>query len=451
VALILSALLCLAFIPVVGLAIDGSLAYLMRLKISTAADAAALAGARALSVGADQTAQTTSAETVAQATFNADMGTGNWGATTITESTSVTINNTSHLRSVTVSASASLPTMFMGVLGTKATEIAFTSTAQRRDVNIMLVLDHSGSMSGVLGSMQADAVDFVNMFASGRDRLGLVTFAGSPFLAFAPSTSFQTANPNVPALIDELTTYNGGTNTAQAIWMAYQQLVALNQPKAENVIVIFTDGLANNFTANFLTPKNLIAAAAGCKNLIRPLTGVIGSDTGETVVFGLFNPTATSINQPTETMSAPNTNGCANISNNGRLNTSIGSYLTGLPSKDINGNSTNGTGTIGQYAPVNLSQVNPVNVTNAGLNAFDDAANRIRRDAALKPTIYAIGLGNNPGLPPDQVLLARVANDPGSASYNSAQPAGLSVFSPTIAQLNSAFNRVAFQVLRLSQ
>jgi hypothetical protein len=315
----------------------------------------------------------------------------------------------------------------------------------------MLVLDHSGSMSGVLGSMQADAVDFVNMFASGRDHLGLVTFAGSTFLAFAPSTSFQTASPNVPTLINELTTYNGGTNTAQAIWMAYQQLVTLNQPGAENVIVIFTDGLANNFTANFLAPKNLIAAAAGCKNPIKPLTGVIGSDTGETAIFGLFNPTATSINEPTETMPAPETNGCANISDNGSLNTSIGSYLTGLPTRDIDGNSTNGTGTISEYAPVNLSQVNPVNVTNAGLNAFDDAANRIRSNTTLKPTIYAIGLGNNPGLPPDQVLLARVANDPSSASYNSAQPAGLSVFSPTIAQLNSAFNRVAFQVLRLSQ
>ncbi len=43
--------------------------------------------------------------------------------------------------------------------------------------------------------------------------------------------------------------------------------------------------------------------------------------------------------------------------------------------------------------------------------------------------IYTIGLGNNPGLPPDQVLLARVANDPGSPSYNNKQAAGLSIFS----------------------
>jgi hypothetical protein len=212
--------------------------------------------------------------------------------------------------------------------------------------------------------------------------------------------------------------------------------------------VVFTDGLANNTTANFIS---LVSPSAGCTNLTSPLTANIGSDTGETVVFGLFDPTAQSLNDPTELRAPPQSNGCANISNNGSLNESIGTYLTGLPSLDVNGNSTNGTGSIGAYKPVNLSLINPVNVTNAGLNAFDDAANKIRSDTTLRPQIFAIGLGNNPGLPPDQVLLARVANDPSSAYFNSAQPTGLFVFSPTIAQLHAAFLRAASQVLRLSQ
>jgi Flp pilus assembly protein TadG len=448
VALVLSALLCLAFIPVVGLAIDGSIAYLMRLKLSTALDAAVVAGARSLNIGATPALQSSNAIAAATAVFNADMPAGhNWGVTDITLTVPQVINSTTHIRTVTASASVTLPLTFMSVLGIKGTQIGVTASAQRRDLNVVLVLDHSGSMSGVIGTMDVDAAAFVNSFAAGRDNVGLITFAGSSYAAYAPTTAFQAT---VPTLIGQITTYNGGTNTAAAVWAAYQQLQNLPQGAAGavNVIVVFTDGLANNFTADF---TGLIAPAAGCNNLTSPLNGVIGSDTGETVVFGLFDPTAQSLNDPTELRAAPNTNGCANISDSGSLNENIGNYLTALPSANVDGNSTNGTGSISTYAPVNLSAINPVNVTNAGLNAFDDAANRIRSDATLTPIIYTIGLGNNPGLPPDQVLLARVANDPSSASYNSAQPAGLFVFSPTIAQLHSAFLRIASEVLRLSR
>ncbi len=449
VALVLSALLCLAFIPVIGLAIDGSIAYLVRLKVSTALDAAVVAGARALNVGANSQAQATYAQSVAQQVFNADLPAANdWGVSNVSLSVSVGSVAASHLRYVTGSASATVPLTFMSLLGQKTVTVGLTATAQRRNLNVIVVLDHSGSMSGVIGQMDTDATDFVNSFAAGTDNVGLVTFAGSSFVAYAPKTTFLSDNPSVPTLIGEITTYNGGTNTASAVWMAYQQLQSLNQAGAVNAVVVFTDGLANNFTGNFY---GLVASSAGCTGLTNPVTGVIGSDTGETVVFGLFKPTAASLNDPTETQAAPQANGCNAISNNGSLNENIGSYLTSLPTADINGNSTNGTGTISEYKPVTLTNINPVNVTNAGLNAFDDAANRVRSDTTLKPVIYTIGLGNNPGLPPDQVLLARVANDPTSTSYNSSQPAGLFVFSPTIAQLHDAFLRISAEVLRLSQ
>jgi Flp pilus assembly protein TadG len=448
VALVLSALLCLAFIPMVGLAIDGSIAYLMRLKVSTALDAAVVAGARSLNTGANPQAESANAIAVATEVFNADMPTTqNWGVSNVTFSAQSPLSAT-HIRTVTGSASATIPLMFMSVLGVKTTTVSLTAQAQRRDLNVMLVLDHSGSMSGVITTMDTDAAAFVNSFAAGRDNVGLVTFAGSSYLAYTPKTTFQSDSPSVPTLISQITTYSGGTNTAAAIWMAYQQLQNLNQPGALNVIVLFTDGLANNFTANF---NGLVSPSAGCTNLTNPVNGVIGSDTGVTFLFGLFDPTAQSLNDPTELRPAPNANGCATIIDNGSLNYTIGSYLTSLPSTNVDGNSTNGTGSISAYAPVTLNQINPINVTHAGLNALDDAANRIRSDTSLTPIIYTIGLGNNPGLPPDQILLARVANDPSSASYNSAQPTGLFVFSPTIAQLHSAFLRIASQVLRLSQ
>jgi Mg-chelatase subunit ChlD len=444
VALVLAALFCLAVIPVVGLVVDGITAYLIRAEISNALDASVLAGARSLNIGQTIPAQTASATLIARNVFNANVSGMNGNMQNVSASISVGQNDTTHFRWVTATANADLPLTMMGMLGIHTAHISLTATAQRRDVNVVLVLDHSGSMNGVLASMQTDATDFVNMFAGGRDHLGLVTFAGSTFVAYPLNTTFQSDSPNVPALIGQLTTYNGATNTAQAMWAAYQQLTTLNQPGALNVIVVFTDGLANTFAANFLP---LVSPSAGCNNLTSPLTGVILSDINEVGTYGLSDPVAQSLNDPSEGRPAPQSNGCGNISDTWN----IASGLTGLPSADVNGNSTNGTGSIGAYAAVNLNQVTPASVTNAGLNAFDDAANRIRSDTTLTPVIYTIGLGNNPGLPPDQVLLARVANDPGSPSYNRNQAAGLSIFSPTIAELHSAFVRVASAVLRLAQ
>jgi len=55
-----------------------------------------------------------------------------------------------------------------------------------------------------------------------------------------------------PGLVNAInqTTSSGNTNTATALWAAYQQLVNLNQPGALNVIVFFTDGLPNGITAD---------------------------------------------------------------------------------------------------------------------------------------------------------------------------------------------------------
>ena len=440
IALVMAALLCLALIPMVGLAVDGTTAYLMRAEMSAALDAAVLAGARSLNTGLTVNAQASNATSVATSVFNANVAGMNWHFPTApAPSFSVNQDDTNHYRTVVGTASATLPLSMMALVGFRSTNITVNATAQRRDVNLMLVLDHSGSMSQVIGSLRTDAIDFVNQFASGRDRLGLVVFGGSDFVAYSPATTFQTDSPSVPTLIGQLNAY-GATNTSSAIWAAYQQLVTLNQPGALNAIVLFTDGLANTVSANF---SSFVAANAGC-NITGPLNGAITTDTGG-VPLGLFDPTATSLNDKPETRPAPNANGCLQVS------TTIASLLTGLPSVDLYGDSTNGTGTISAYSPVNLSLVNGSTVISIGLNAFDDAANRVRSDKTLNPVIYTIGLGNNPGTPPDQVLMARVANDPGSIYYNSGQPAGLFIFSPTITQLHSAFLRIASEILRLTK
>jgi hypothetical protein len=124
-----------------------------------------------------------------------------------------------------------------------------------------------------------------------------------------------------------------------------------------------------------------------------------------------------------------------------------------MPTTDTYGNSTNGTGTISPaYAAVNLNSINALNITAAGENALDDAANQIRSNAAIPARIFVIGLGNNPGAYlPDPVLMPRIANDPTSASYNSNQPAGQYIYAPSTAQLQTAFTSIAAQVLSLAR
>src|SRR5215467_2387776 len=80
VALVLCALMLLVLVPMVGLAIDGGVAYLLRTKLSAAVDAAVLAGARSLSSGADLQSQTANATAVAQRYFDANFPASTWNS-----------------------------------------------------------------------------------------------------------------------------------------------------------------------------------------------------------------------------------------------------------------------------------------------------------------------------------------------------------------------------------
>ena len=68
----LAVLFCIALIPMIGLAIDGTNVYMMRNQIATALNAAVLAGNRSLNLGADIMTQENNAQNVAMNTFNAN-------------------------------------------------------------------------------------------------------------------------------------------------------------------------------------------------------------------------------------------------------------------------------------------------------------------------------------------------------------------------------------------
>src|ERR1700681_4529451 len=117
IAVILTTLSMFVIVPMVGLGIDVSTLYIVRAKLYEAADAAALAGARALSQGSDSNTQKSNAQTVATRYFNANFPSGFWGATSISLTTpaidDVTVPN---YRTVSISATVQAPLYFLRVL-----------------------------------------------------------------------------------------------------------------------------------------------------------------------------------------------------------------------------------------------------------------------------------------------------------------------------------------------
>ena len=96
----------------------------------------------------------------------------------------------------------------------------------------------------------------------------------------------------------------------------------------------------------------------------------------------------------------------------------------------------------------------------AAWNAVDNAANRIRSDIGtnswnVNPTIYTIGYSGNGGT--DDMLLSRVANDPGQNKYNSAstynqsQNAGQYFPASDSNAIVDAFNKIGSILLNLSR
>lgn len=446
-------LTAIVVVPFMGLAIDVGLMYLVQSRLSAAADAATIAGASALARGSDDTAQRANAVSTANAYFNANFPSGYlW--TTNFQLNSVAATDSTYMRSITTTASVQAPLLFLGMLNLTKPTISVSSKATRRDINIMVVMDRSGSLSqsyngqpAACSPLKSAAVNFVDQFAETRDNVGLITFATSSNIDYAPSTSFKTT---VESYINKINC-TGATSSAQALWQAYDQLVKLNQAGALNAILFFTDGRPTAVTEDFPLKGN-----CATKGTI-PRRGVLTLGYTNNVPsspMGLYNwaapgppPLASDL-----TVISDHTS-CYFASNQGQ----VGSDVSYAPVTDIWGNSLTQTGyrsvtTSGSGLNVTSAQ----NIENFSTNAADHAALRIRRgdpDSAQGNkslsgvVIYTIGFGDV-----DSTLLQRIANDP-SLSPNpvAAGNNGRYYNAPTTSDLNFAFMQVASQMLRIAQ
>ncbi len=435
-------------IPMAGLAIDLGTFYLIQTRLQTAVDSAALAGARALARGLNGAAQQTAAQTAALAYMRANFPSDFMGVNGLNIPTPVVDQTATNFRTVQVTATVNAPQIFMRWLGGTFSSVRANALATRRDVNVVIVMDRSGSLetSGSCAPLKLAAQNFVNKFSEGRDAVGLVTFASSSRPDFPAANNFQSASPNVDTTLGNVTC-TGFTNSSQGLWMGYQELARLSEPASLNVILFFTDGDPTAVTSQVGIRASSTCTSKADKVGVLTATGNGRAPTGLLQYLAAPQPTLTDTNLIASSA------GCAFAGRTSNVSSDIGR----LPSTDYWGNNM-----ASGYLPVtltggNFDPSNGDNLHNGIINAAENAGSRIRNAAnpgngyAPLPgvVIFSIGLGGS-GAASDDFLL-RVSNDRLSPVWSSSTATGLYIRADNATELSSAFNRVASEMLRLAQ
>jgi len=249
--LILFALTLLVLLGFTALALEAGRWYMVRAELSKSVDAAALVGAKNISNPyADPLVL---AQEFGQANFPSGYG----GTTPMGGTGSVTFTATQltdHQIQVTgsVSALAYLTQLF----GVSQAATSATSVAKMNKVEIILVLDRSGSMTGQpMTDLKSGAKSFVNFFkdTQSTDKVGLVSFNSAVTVNFPLGTNYVSGMTSAISGMNA----SGGTNTEDALAQSYgpkgltdQTGVPADQRVAQFVI-FFTDGQPTAFRGGF--------------------------------------------------------------------------------------------------------------------------------------------------------------------------------------------------------
>lgn len=173
VAAIFLAIALVPLVGAVGLAVDSSLGYLLRTRLTKSLDAAALASGRV--------ALDANAAAVARDYFDANFGIG--GEAVVTD---FAFHLDETKRFVTVTARAEAPTYFMRVLGRDSIEVVATTEVERQTggMELALVLDNTGSMAGTkFQAMRKAALTLVDIVYGDKEEIDNVWVSLTPYVA----------------------------------------------------------------------------------------------------------------------------------------------------------------------------------------------------------------------------------------------------------------------------
>ena len=472
-------LLSSMFLSLAAMATDFVYAYVVKSRLVTAIDAAALGAVR--NVGQGTARMNKAIELLFKANFPDDFMLTTGSA----YNTPVVTTPSPGVRQIEISAEANLPTFFMRIAGYESLTLRASAKAARRDVNMMMVVDRSASLhpnnADAWDDVQSAVTFFTNQFDDARDKVGLVTFGTSANVDFAMGTNFQTAITN--AINSQVVPNSASTNAPLGLWLGYGELLASADPNPLNVIVFFTDGQPSSYTASF----PVRTAALGGNDYVpycgsSPQEAVIGAyQSGGTFydLAGFWEPQADGPPVSTGYNGGSTYDhfvraGCDSPNNAFTPWASRTEWLFNpsacLPSSWTASYSPPSGGSISRTfsitgGPYNVNQCHSwlkststnwsqrtfrgSQVHNASKNLAIGIAETARQNTSLNEVrVYSIGLGGW-GYPADAEFLQRVANDPSSPTYTKDEPTGVYAYAPTPMQLRQAFQSVANEIFRL--
>ena len=512
-ALMYMAVALTLFCLVTGLAVDSGRAYVVKAQLSKAVDGAALAAARNLNTG--------NPGGEAAKIYRANFPAGYFGTSSSTDPAAdpgffeTHVIGATGVNVVTVTASAVLPTTFMRLGGFNEVTVTSSGEAQRRLVDLSLVLDVSGSIGSTAWVQVRQAAQaFVNSFDQNQDRLALLFFGNGAQVIGDPMPAGRGFDKSgmiadIPAGLP-----GGSTNMVEGLYRGWDELrsVPIASRSGLRVIVLFTDGASNSVPGNW--------DGTGVPKAIRTydFPQNPGDTNGQTWnsphITGSYAPGGTSNSAPLNppgaidhwqpwntqwtTVRPPPCTGCTPPGNGTVTNggTGVPAWAQWMPGgiAPASLHSIHRSPGIKTTFPLQtntltvngVAQSNPTpagrglrdfvpgfgypsqifNINNAARNLVEIIANEARDEtegASAKVRIYTIGMGQLVplllGTRPEssESMLKRIANDPGNATtgvnvdYNPAQLQGAYYYSQTAADVAAAFQALQNQIVRLTK
>lgn len=138
--ILLFTLLVVLLFGFAGFAFDIVYAYVIDALLSNAVDASVLIAVRSLPQGS------AAVNTVVDKTFDANFPPGYMNTISRSHSAPQIVDNADGTQTISITGTARLPVFFSGIFGYRHIDVGAAATGVRRDVNLMLILDRSGSM-----------------------------------------------------------------------------------------------------------------------------------------------------------------------------------------------------------------------------------------------------------------------------------------------------------------
>lgn len=494
-ALVLVATLLFVLLLFAGFAIDAGRLFLVKAQMTKSVDGAALAAARALGSTASANPERDEAIRIFQANFPS----GYLGVSSVTDPNtdanffSKVYDVASGANIIRVQASATLPMTFMRLAGFSNISVGGSGTARRRQVDLSLAIDCSGSIGGDWTTVSAAARRFINSFDGSTDRISVTLFSDGAHVGYQlPATrgfNKTSAANAVPASLPE-----GSTSMAEGLYRAWDELRSSSQSTQAGlrVIVLFTDGTPNGMSGNFTWSNGTVYNGKSLNTNDFPDVGPYG--TNQPYFFGL-SATDCSIADTPNCFKSPYSGATAPIipttgyaASSSWNSTTPLSYIPNLPANSTFANSRSSgiptsfplqtsTLTINGVAQSSVRGLRNIsgglyptqiwNLNNAARNLVEIIANAARSENIPPPAnpppypirIYTIGMGSilnyNLGTIPETSasILKRIANDPvqAAADHNANQMDGKYYWARTAADVDAVFVALRSEIIRLSQ